>query len=225
MDDEVAANEGAHALVSVLLAAARRATGAVPARTRYYAFVSDDNGNVRVFLVWAMNLAEAEREARNGARDMNMTRWLIRLARLGTADRLVQRRTASTHQEWCGRLSSSPCPRLVHTPRARFRLPGVDGRHRVSAPFPCKAADYRSWWAPKRLSPRRGSIPGAPICYCSGAAFPSGNKRARSRPGGRDEVGAKVAPRYSSIQSLFGFESARSFVGVAIMIAPSPRHS
>ena len=59
--------------MSDLLAAARRATGVVRRQTRYYAFVSDDNGNFRVFRIWATNLAEAEREAHNGARRLNMT--------------------------------------------------------------------------------------------------------------------------------------------------------
>ena len=75
--------------MSDLLAAARRATGAVRRQTRYDAFVSDDYGNLRVFRIWAKNLVEAERQAHNGARDLNMTVEVVRPAarlRLGATE-------------------------------------------------------------------------------------------------------------------------------------------
>ena len=76
-------------LVSDLSAAARRATGAVRRQTRYDAFVSDDDGNLRVFRIRAKNPAEAEREAHNGARRLNMTVEEVRPAvgvRLGATE-------------------------------------------------------------------------------------------------------------------------------------------
>ena len=60
-------------LVSDLLAAARRAAGTGRRRARYDAFVTDDYGNLRTFRIWAKNPTEAEREAHNGARHLNMT--------------------------------------------------------------------------------------------------------------------------------------------------------
>jgi hypothetical protein len=67
-------------LASGLLAAARRTAASARRHTRYDAFVTDHYGNLRVFRIWAKNLSDAEREAHNGARRLNLTVEKVRPA-------------------------------------------------------------------------------------------------------------------------------------------------
>ena len=67
-------------VASNLLVAARRATAAARRQKRYEAFVTDDYGSLRVFRIWAKNLSDAEREAHDGARHLNLTVEEVRRA-------------------------------------------------------------------------------------------------------------------------------------------------